>query len=554
MVFTIDHNKLQRAIKSHSEGKWEFAEKEYMEIIDENPIYYEAIRHLGILYFDKKNYESASKYFEKAIEVNKNGFEAITNLGRVKMLQEKYPEAENLFRQAFEINSKYLPTLINYSEYYLNIDESELCLKFATKAKNQYPNDPAAKSIYAKSLINTDQENQAIVILETLVKEYPIKDYYRHLCIAYLRIGETSKAKEILKHIFKNQKYDPDFFIMYVNQIGDDINQDTIDYFENFTDDNSNDTRDRVTVSEALYNYFKNRNNYDLSAEYLIKMNELQYSEKEFELDEVRDFYSFLKTIQIKNFDLPNLKKNSLVPIFICGMPRSGTTLCEQILSSHSNVHGAGERMFLSRALGIHNPLNVDIGSLDNFKTNLEKVEFPLSVRKNYFREIAKLRRQNEQFVCDKLPHNFLFINIIQKIFPEAKIIYCEREAMENCFSLYATRFHGLKHQYSYDQEILGEYFLMHKDLIDHYMKRNFENIFILKNRDLIDNQEQVTRELLEFCKLNWEPSCLKFYENKRVVTTASRDRVREPLNKKSFKLWENYKASLTDLEKTLNQ
>ena len=140
-----------------------------------------------------------------------------------------------------------------------------------------------------------------------------------YLCI------EKQVKQEILKQIFKNQKYDP-ILLWHVNQIDDDINQDTIDYFENFTDDNSNDTRDRVTVSEALYNYFKYRNEFNLSAEYLIKMNELQYSEKEFELEEVRDFYSFLKKIQIKNFHLPNLKKNSLVPIFICGMPRSGTT------------------------------------------------------------------------------------------------------------------------------------------------------------------------------------------------------------------------------------
>ena len=162
------------------------------------------------------------------------------------------------------------------------------------------------------------------------------------------------------------------------------------------------------------------------------------------------------------------------------------------------------------------------------------------------------LNDKKAEYVTDKLPHNFILIGIIKLILPEAKIIYCKRDPIDNCFSLYTHKFVENSHQYSYDQKKLAEYYHLHSDLMNFWLEEFNDGIYILDNEELVKNQELVSKSLVAFCDLKWEEQCLDFHKTRRQVRTASIHQVRQPMNNKSIGAWKNYDQFLGNLITTL--
>jgi hypothetical protein len=292
--------------------------------------------------------------------------------------------------------------------------------------------------------------------------------------------------------------------------------------------------------------------NLEKSAKYLLKMNKIQFGLKKFDLQLEESFFNTIRSVSAKKIEFRINKVGKIVPIFICGMPRSGTTLCEQILSSHSKVTGAGELNFLANLTGIGTSVQVEDDVIVKFEKNVSDKDFLINIRKKYMSKLLDLRENKNQFICDKMPHNFVFIGLIRTVLPEAKIIYCKRDPMDNCFSLYAHKFIEMSHQYSYDQKTVAQYYKLHVELMNFWIKKYQNDIFVLDNETLIKNQEKISRDILSFCGLDWEEQCLEFYKTKRQVRTASIDQVRKPLNNKSIGAWKYYKPSLSELIKHL--
>ena len=171
---------------------------------------------------------------------------------------------------------------------------------------------------------------------------------------------------------------------------------------------------------------------------------------------------------------------------------------------------------------------------------------------KKYINEIKKLDIKNKSYVTDKMPHNFIVSGLIHKMLPQAKIIYCYRDPMDNCFSLYRNTFGTSGHGYSYDQSKLVTHYNLHVKLMKHWKSILGNKIFLLKNEILIDNQKEITSNLLKYCGLEWEDQCLEFYKTKRDVRTISIRQVRNPINKNSLGVWKNYADSLPKMQDSL--
>ena len=236
-------------------------------------------------------------------------------------------------------------------------------------------------------------------------------------------------------------------------------------------------------------------------------------------------------------------------PIFVVGMPRSGTTLVEQILASHPRVSGVGELTILRDIIrGIGN--NLDAGDYPEFIRTLDPDHLRLAAQE-YLQEL-RARAPSAPRVVDKMPGNFLYVGMIKLMLPNARVIHCVRNAAATCFSCYAQLFNSPQ-RFTYDLTELGTYYASYRRLMAHWHQVLPGRIFDLHYEDLVADQETLTRRLLEFCGLDWDESCLAFHETQRSVRTASATQVRQPIYKSALTGWRNYEERLVPLLKALS-
>ena len=246
---------------------------------------------------------------------------------------------------------------------------------------------------------------------------------------------------------------------------------------------------------------------------------------------------------------LPRSDNQSQTPVFIVGMPRSGTTLVEQILDSHSQVFGAGE---LTLTENTDVALCTRTGQRKNYPLYLsDTTQQMLNDAANRHLEKLKALAPDAARVLDKMPHNFRYLGLIELLFPRARVIQCARDPLDTCLSIYSHDFNGM-HGYSTDLAWLGQYFLEYQALMDHWIQVLTIPILVVNYEDIVVDQERMTRKLVEFCGLPWEEQCLHFYRNKRSVNTFSYDQVRRPIYNKSVARWRHYEGYLGPLKRAL--
>ena len=249
---------------------------------------------------------------------------------------------------------------------------------------------------------------------------------------------------------------------------------------------------------------------------------------------------------------LPDIEKSlssepsTFKPIFIVGMPRSGTTLVEQITSSHHAVHGAGELTNLPTIIG---PIATD--HLNQGINKLPQKPF-LSIREQYLDVLSNLN-VSESVITNKLPLNFIYIGFILTAFPEAKIVHMKRDARAICWSIYKSNFRNTGNGYSYNFDDLAGFYGLYTDLMDFWHQLFPDRIYDMCYEDLTTNQEEETRKLLEYCEIEWDDNCLNFHNSKRAVKTASALQVRQKMYQGSSEAWKKYEVHLKPLIKALS-
>ena len=545
---TVNQDLLE-AIKLHTNKNYVKAETLYNQVLSNEPTNYEAIRHLGILYQDLEQYEKAYNYFLQALKVNPKGFQALSNLATIHMENKNYELAHKCLSQSFKINSNYVPTINNLAGYYHKINDPRNAIHYSQLSVKIQPGNPIALDQYAKALIINNRPEEAIDILEKLNKDFPDNDNFKHnLSTAYREIGEFKKANKISSEGFKNDYKNIAYLLGYTKDKNNKLKEEHISYYDQLLAEEGLKSEDKTLICHSFFEYFKNQGDHKKAGSYLIKGNNAQYALKTFDLEIEKKFFNKLQNIFSKKIDFELEDKiNKQIPIFVCGMPRSGTTLCEQILSSHSKITGAGELDYLAEVTDIRliQATENQINNLDFIIKNQESLN---TARKQYLDRLSKRDSGDSIYICDKMPHNFIFIGLIKLILPEAKIIYCKRDPIDNCFSLYSHKFVEVSHQYSYNQKMLVAYYKLHQDLMKFWLKKYANDIFVLDNEELVNNQETVSKKLIEHCELEWEEKCLDFHKNKRQVRTASIEQVRKPINNKSIGAWKKYEDYLSEM------
>ena len=222
-------------------------------------------------------------------------------------------------------------------------------------------------------------------------------------------------------------------------------------------------------------------------------------------------------------------------------MPRTGTSLVEQIISSHDKVYGSGELPFLDQYFRKY---------IDNFGEQQKIEDDLIKFRENYLAIIEKMTKSD--VITDKAPLNFRWIGLIKLIFPNAIIIHCKRDPLENSWSIYKNDFEGGM-LFSNDINDIANYYNIYQNLMT-FWKSNFKKeIYDLNYEDLINNSESKIREIITFCGLDWQDACLEYYNNKRSIKTVSFNQARKPIYKDSLNGASKYKDYIQNLKNALS-
>lgn len=512
-----ERKKLALAAEHHKAGRSDEAARLYRELLQQSPNNVDAMRLLaGVLAARSSKVEEAEALLRKAISLAPDYALAFLDLGGLLHDQYRYAEAME-------------------------------CLQRASRLQPQ-----AAKPLYmlASTLAPAGRTSEALDTYREVLKRHP-----RHAG-ARLGLGHTFKTigrvQEAVAAYRECNRIRPDNGEVYWSL----ANLKTY----RFTDDEVREMQSRLARADeltekstvhflfALAKAHEDNGDFDAAWDCYARGNAKQRMLERY--DPVQTEVANDAILEV--FDRSLLQKKGgqghldASPIFVVGLPRSGSTLIEQILASHSMVEGTSELPYLGRVATSLNRNRADGLNYPHAVRELKAQHF--KVLGQYYLRQAQLHRYTDRprFV-DKMPNNFPTIGFLHLILPNAKIIDARRHPLDCTLSCYRQLF-AKGQTFVYDLADIGEYFLEYQRMMDHWHEVLPERVLTMQHEDLVTDFDGQVRRLLDYCGLPWEDACANFHETERPIRTASSEQVRQPIYAKSINFWRNYEAHLGEL------
>ena len=495
-----------------------------------------------------KRYDEALQNYNYLIEKKPNVSIAYIGVSNIYLTLEKFSKAENVLKlglvklkKDFEINYA-LANCYFIQRKYLNALEY---YNYSIEIKNNHPDLYNRKGLCLEAL-NRDQESKQCYLQAIKLTPNHI-DALCNLANLERSLGNMIVAKSIYLKVLK---FDP--FIHQVHRYLSVINK------YSCNDQHLNEMLNIIKTEKfkknpekyyeilfALAKAFEDFGEYEKSIKYLFQGNQLRrqttvkhsidYAKKHFKT--IKNIFSKINLSEIRGSENKSM-------IFVVGMPRSGTTLVEQILASHHEVYSGGEMTFVSEVIKSFYPEK----NLKKFSESvLQNIKKNISFMASKYLTLVSFKNK-KKYLTDKLPNNFMFIGFIKLMFPNSKIVVCKRNAKDNCLSIFKNFFSDNGIWFAYDQKELNQYYHVYKDYLKMW-KDLFPNQIVEVDYELlISDQEKYSKKLLNDLGLSWDENCLKFYQNKTKVETLSTSQVRKPIYSDSvnkFKYYENYLVDL---------
>jgi len=542
----LSKEQIESVISLYSSGNINQAIKRIKSLNEEYPNVPLLFNILGACYKSLGDIEGALQMFETATKIKSNYSEAHFNVGVVHQELNQHDSAIDSYKKAIAINPKYPDAHNNLGIVYLDSKDLDNAVVHFEYAINFSDNFAEAHNNLGSTL---QQKGLLEKALNSYKKSITLKpDYaqaHNNMGILLQKIGNNKAA--ILSYE-KALDSDPSYALAHHNLSAlkiyseDDVH---ITQMKSSLSSSNISQSDRVHLYFTLAKVSEDLGDNDMLFEYLnegnqLRKNALNFSFENYNLVIQNLFQSCLSEIK------KTYKSSSVNPIFIVGMPRSGTSLVEQIISNHPKVYGGGEMRNLTDIL-----IPVLQGDPISGKINLTE-EVIYSIGRQYLDALSSFNTP-ENIITDKWPLNFRNIGFILSAFPDAKIVHLERDPIATCWSIYKHYFNDAGNGWAYNLDDIAEFYSSYKELMAHWHKLYPNKIYDLCYEDLTIDQENETRKLLKYCKLDWDKSCLNFHTNKREVETASAIQVRQKMYQGSSEVWKKYKSYLKPLIKRLS-
>jgi tetratricopeptide (TPR) repeat protein len=532
-------------------GEIDEAFTSYQKAISINPDLAEAYASLGSMKKQRGQAAAALEYFNKAIQLKSDDAEVYYNRGKVLYESGQFEAALQSFTQAIEFKPDYFEAYTNCGVLLSGSGQFDKAIASFDKAIQIKPDLDVAYANRGNALSESGQPEAALASYDKAVKLKP--DYAN----AFYNRGNVQSRlglfEEALESYNEAIRLIPGYAEAYFNRscLGEysRVSEAELDFMERQIRRKDLAGPDLKNYYFALANACEQSGDYARQFDLLLEGNHLRRREINYDFSREQHIWTKIKALfPEKTDDIGQPAEqgdSSLTPIFIVGMPRSGTSLIEQIVASHSQAYGAGE---LTRLRQIVRPMigtAVKTGMPGNdpgLKNNIEN-----KIRADYLGYLENLNR-SEKFITDKMPSNFIFLGFILSAIPYAKIIHVKRSPVAVCWSIFKHNFGGEGNGYGYEMDELAEYYLQYHDLMEFWQTRFPGMIYHLNYEELTENQEIETRRLLDYCGLDWEQGCLDFHTTSRDVKTASQVQVRKKMYQGSSSAWHNYEQQLEPL------
>ena len=544
--------KLKKAASHLEAGNLSKAETIAKTILNKSPNHSDSLNLLGVIAMRRNDYTKASKLLQRAVTLSPQNLSLRFNLGLVYEKLERLDESIRHLRECTRLNPAFEPAQSLLCHAYCQAFQLDEAIEAGLAAIKLAPLSYIAHTNLASAYETWGNFDLAFEHYKKAADLAPDQAKIQfNLASAYISLGKKDDARRHLDNTIRIQPTHTGALrqLARLTKYSTPDHRDFADYKRLLTSGTLTEN-ERSELYFALGKMYQDCKIFDVAFENYLAGNKIEHDRLGFNVDDfvkkvtdLKDFYTQEKLGQ--HVETGNPDKT---PIFIVGMPRSGTSLVEQILSSHSAIFGAGERSWFWRLESI---ISEYLQSTKDYPECTNALDMNVSDKlSNKFLEHLRIisKTKDHIYIIDKNPNNFERLGLIWQLFPNAKVIHCQRNPLDNCTSIFTLLFPE-KITYGYDLYTLGAYYTQYERLMDHWQKVNPEKILNIKYEDLIDNQEDITRKLVDFLDLPWENSCLHYYENKRNVRTASDFQVRQPIYSSSINRWKNYEQFLDPLK-----
>ncbi|MGO8738755.1 tetratricopeptide repeat protein [Rhodoblastus sp.] len=525
------------------------AEQAYRQALSLDANFADGWNNLGACLRELKRFDAAEAAYRKALALKPHDPEILDSLALALKDLDRLGEAHETFLRALAIEQRNPKIHVHHAALLLDMHRLDEAEAAASRALALNQNDHDAINMLGRAAFERGELDRALVrFRQALALKPDLADVYNNMGNVLKDLGRLKEAEDSYREALR---LDPDVAGVYVNLVdsvqiarGDPL----LAQMESLARREYLSDNDRLQLDFALGKAYADLKEHKSSFEHLLrgaaaKRRKLAYDEKEAFafFDRIERVFS-KKLIKEKAGGDPSSR-----PIFVLGMPRSGTTLVEQILASHPMVHGAGELMALHDCIAELDasgaPFPERIAALDGGGLR--------QLGSAYLQKLARIAPEGER-VTDKMPSNYYYVGLIHLILPNAKIIHTCRDPIDNCVSCFSKLF-SQEQSHTYDLGELGRYYRRYERLMTHWRKILPKGAFLdIGYEEVVEDLEGQARRILDFCRLPWDAACLEFHKTDRPVRTASASQVRQPIYRGAVGRWKAYESFLGPLLEAL--
>jgi len=501
---------------------------------------------------EEEKYAEAEKLYRKILIRHPDNVSAMRLWARLGTRENRNADAEVLLRQAVKIAPDFSRAWADLCKVQFEQEEYEDTIHSAKRLIKLKPRVPDGHIWFAAALAASGNHRSAIESFDTALAIAP--SHVGALCgkgNACRTAGDQDSAIAAFRGSIEANPLHTEAYWSLANLKTFRFKDSEVDEMLALVDDDRISSEGQVQLNNALGLEFEGREDYDQAFGFFDRSNRLRREDEFYDRVENEEKVD----LSIAAFTPEFVEEKAghgdpdPAPIFIVGLPRSGSTLLEQILSSHSKVDGTHELADLSKTIRSSGKLTGPRRRYPTSVANLDADGFR-QVGREYIRRTRR-HRNDCPFFTDKNPNNFAHVGLLHLALPNAKIINARRHPLDSCFGSYKQLF-AQGQPFTYDLNELGEYYVQYQRLMDHWHEILPGKVLDVQYEDVVSDLEGQVRRILEYCNLEWEDACLRFHETSRSVKSASSEQVRRPIYKSAVNTWRHYEQHLGPLIEVL--